>query len=262
MSEPAVLVECIDHTMVITLNRPEARNAVNLELTELVGTAVEEAEQDPHVRVIVLTGSGDKAFCAGADLKAVSRGERLSPEGKEHWGFAGWVRHHTSKPTICAVNAAALGGGTELVLASDLAVAVESATFGLPEVKRGIIAGAGGAFRIMNAVGRKRALHVLLTGEPIDAATALDWGLINEVVPDGTALEHALNLAQRIASNAPLSVQASKRIAYAVVDGQPAGEDELWNLTSREGKIALRSHDATEGARAFVEKRAPVWQGR
>ena len=145
--------------MVITLNRPEARNAINEAVSVAVGDALEQAQNDPEVRVVVLTGSGDKSFCAGIDLKALSRGENAGHPGHPKWGFAGYVRHVIDKPTIAAVNGVALGGGTELALASDLVVAGESAKFGLPEVKRGLIAAAGGVFRIVDQLPRKVALR-------------------------------------------------------------------------------------------------------
>ncbi|EUA50412.1 carnitinyl-CoA dehydratase [Mycobacterium xenopi 3993] len=210
----AALVERHGNVMVITINRPEARNAVNAAVGTAVGDALEQAQHDPEIRAVVITGAGDKSFCAGADLKAISRRENLYHPDHPEWAFAGYVRHFIDKPTIAAVNGTALGGGTELALASDLVVAEERAKFGLPEVKVGLIAGAGGVFRIVHQLPRKVALEMLLTGEPISAAEALKWGLINQVVPDGTVLEAALALAERVTVNAPLSVQASKRIAY------------------------------------------------
>jgi crotonobetainyl-CoA hydratase len=262
MSPPVALVERRDRVMVITLNRPEARNAVNAEVTTIVGAALEEAEHDNGIWVVVITGTGDQAFCAGADLKAIMRGEPVIPPAMEHWSFAGWVNHFVSKPTIAAVNGFALGGGTEIVLASDLAVAAESASFGLPEVSRGIIAAAAGAFRLPAQLPRKRGMQMLLTGEPIDAATALDFGLVNQVVPDGGALDAALDLAERICRNAPLAVQASKRIAYGAADGSWAGEQRYWELTAAESARIRQSEDGREGPRAFAEKRQPVWQAR
>lgn len=260
----AVLVERRDHVVVITINRPEARNAVNLVVTTGVGQALEDADLDPTVRAVIITGAGDASFCAGADLKAVARGEPMFPEGREHWGFAGFVRHFISTPVIAAVNGTALGGGTELVLAADLAVAAEHATFGLPEVKRGLIAGAGGAFRISEQIPRKLANQILLTGDPIDAQTALRWGLVNEVVPKGAHLDAALRLAERVTVNAPLSVQASKRLSRRVFgDGtEPQGDAEAWAASAAEGKQVLASADMREGVTAFAEKRAPVWSGR
>jgi crotonobetainyl-CoA hydratase len=258
---PKVLVEQRGHTMLITLNRPEARNAVDAEVCTLVGNAVERADADIEVRAIVLTGAGDASFCAGADLKAIARGERPIPAGLEHWSFAGFVNHFTSKPTIAAVNGSAMGGGTELALACDLVVAADTAMFGLPEVKRGLVAAAGGAFRLRTQVPIKIAMQVMLTGNPLTAAEAARWGLVNEVVPASEVLSTALAIADSIASNAPLAVQATKRMAYGVLDGRLPSEDELWSLTGREAAAVFGSDDAKEGPRAFGEKRAPVWTG-
>lgn len=259
---PGALVERRGNVMVITINRPEARNAINGAVSTAVGDALEEAHTDPEVRAVVLTGAGDKSFCAGADLKAISRGENLFHPTRGDWGFAGYVQHVIDKPTIAAVNGTALGGGTELALASDLVVAEESAKFGLPEVKRGLIAGAGGVFRIVEQLPRKIALELLFTGEPISAADAAKWGLINQVVPDGTAVAAALALAERITGNAPLSVQASKRIACGVDDGVITNEKAGWARTTREFGALLRSEDAMEGPLAFAQKRQPVWKAR
>jgi crotonobetainyl-CoA hydratase len=262
-SEPQVLVERRGHVMLVTINRPAARNAVNEAVCIAVGDALEEAENDVDVRVVVLTGAGDRAFCAGADLKAITRGERIIPEGKyAQWGLAGWVRHPISKPTIAAVNGAAVGGGTEIVLASDLVVAAETAVFGLPEVQRGLVAGAGGAFRIVDQLPIRVGMEILLTGDPIDARRALELNLVNRVVPADQLLDAALELAQKIASNAPLSVQASKRIALGIVDGDIPAEQAGWENTTASLQLTAGSQDAIEGPRAFAEKRAPVWTGR
>ncbi|BCO34792.1 enoyl-CoA hydratase [Mycobacterium heckeshornense] len=261
-TQPAALVERRGDVMVITINRPEARNAVNSAVSTAVGDALEQAQQDPEIRAVVITGAGDKSFCAGADLKAISRRENLYHPDHPEWGFAGYVRHFIDKPTIAAVNGTALGGGTELALASDLVVGEERAKFGLPEVKVGLIAGAGGVFRIVHQLPRKVALEMLLTGEPISAAEALKWGLINRVVPDGTVLEAALALAERVTVNAPLSVQASKRIAYGADDGVIPDEEPGWARTQHEFRALLKSEDAREGPLAFAEKRQPVWKAR
>ncbi|GAA0617629.1 crotonase/enoyl-CoA hydratase family protein [Sporichthya brevicatena] len=257
-----VLVEQRGHVLVVTINRPEARNAVDLDVCVGVGDAVERAEADPEIRALVLTGAGEQAFCAGADLKAIARGEAILPPGKEHWSFAGFVNHFTRKPTIAAVNGNALGGGTELALACDLVVAVETANFGLPEVKRGLVAAAGGAFRITRQLPTRVGLELLLTGRPMPAEEALRWGLINTIVPPGEALSAALELAEAIAANAPLAVQASKRIAYGVADGDRADEEALWTLNNAIIPEIMRSEDAIEGPTAFAEKRAPVWKAR
>jgi crotonobetainyl-CoA hydratase len=262
VTKPAALVERRGNVMVITINRPEARNAVNAAVSVAVGDAVAEAQRDPDIRVVVLTGSGDQSFCAGADLKALAKRENIMHPDHPKWGFAGYVRHFIDKPTIAAVNGVALGGGTELTLASDLAVAAESAKFGLPEVKRGLIAAAGGVFRLVEQLPRKVALELMFTGEPMLAADALRWGLINQVVPDGTELDAALALAERITANAPLAVQASKRVAVGVDDGVITDDEAGWSRTMREITALITSEDAREGPRAFAEKRQPVWKAR
>ncbi|MFC4372833.1 crotonase/enoyl-CoA hydratase family protein [Nocardia halotolerans] len=257
----AVVVEQRGHVLVIVLNRPQIMNAVDGEVSAGVGAALERAEADREIRAVVLTGAGERAFCAGADLKAIGRGESILAAGHEHWGLAGYVRHPISKPTIAAVNGFALGGGTELVLASDLAVATETATFGLPEVARGLLAAAGGAFRLPEQLPRKVAMEMILTGESISAARALDYGLINRVVPAGGALDAALELAGRIAANAPLAVQASKRLAMGLVDGRLA-DDDAWEHTDREIATVAMTEDVREGLLAFAQKRTPHWQAR
>jgi crotonobetainyl-CoA hydratase len=258
----AAIVERRGNVALITINRPDARNAVNGAVSTAVGNALAAAQQDPDVWAVVLTGAGDKSFCAGADLKAISRGENLFHDMHPEWGFAGYVHHFIDKPTIAAVNGTALGGGSELALASDLVVAAESASFGLPEVKRGLIAGAGGVFRIIEQLPRKVALELVFTGEPITAEAALRWGLINQVVPDGAVVAAALALAERITVNAPLSVQASKRLAYGADDGVIAAEEPKWERTEREFTALLKSEDAQEGPLAFAQKRQPVWKAR
>lgn len=257
----AVLIEVKDHVLVATIDRPEAMNAINADVADGLGEAVERAENDDDVRVLVLTGSGDRAFSAGADLKAIARGESIQPREHPEWGFAGYVRHFTSRPTIAAVNGLALGGGTELCLASDLVVAVDTAQFGLPEVKRGILAAAGGAFRLPRQIPPKIAMEMLLTGRPIDAVTAHRWGLVNRVTSRDELLPTALALAAEIAANAPLSVRSSKRISYGVPPGGHPDEDAFWELNAREYAAVRASDDAREGPRAFAEKRAPRWTG-
>ena len=259
----AVLAEQHGHTLLVTLNRPDARNAVNNAVTVGVGEALDHAEVSPDIWVVVVTGAGDKAFCAGADLKQVAAGRMGDRDERfARWGFAGYVTHAISKPTIAAVNGFALGGGTEIVLASDLAVAADTATFGLPEVKRGIFAGAGGAFRLPRQIPQKVAMEAILTGRPIPAQRALEVGLVNRVVPRGELLDAAFELADAICENAPLAVQTSKRIARGITDEHVAAEDDDWARSAAEGERLLRSDDAREGMRAFAEKRAPQWQGR
>ncbi|OBB75706.1 crotonase/enoyl-CoA hydratase family protein [Mycobacterium sp. 852014-52144_SCH5372336] len=261
VTAPAALTERRGNVMLITINRPEARNAINSAVSTAVGDALQQAQDDPEVRAVVITGAGE-SFCAGADLKAISRRENLFHPEHAEWGFAGYVRHYIDKPTIAAVNGTALGGGTELALASDLVIAEERAKFGLPEVKRGLIAAAGGVFRIVDHLPRKVAMELLFTGEPMSSADALKWGLINRVVSDGTAVEAAFELAERITSNAPLAVWASKRVAMGVDDGVITGDEGGWSRTMREISTVLRSEDAKEGPLAFAEKRQPVWKAK
>jgi crotonobetainyl-CoA hydratase len=258
---PAALTERRGNVALITINRPEARNAVNAAVSTAVGDALEQAQNDPEVRAVVITGAGE-SFCAGADLKAIARRENLYHPDHGEWGFAGYVQHFIDKPTIAAVNGTALGGGTELALASDLVVAEERTKFGLPEVKRGLIAAAGGVFRIVDHLPRKIALELLFTGEPMSSADALKWGLINQVAQDGTVVEAALALAERITVNAPLAVWASKRVAYGSDDGVITGDEPGWARTIREIGAVLRSEDAKEGPLAFAEKRQPVWKAK
>lgn len=260
---PGALTERRGNIFVITINRPDARNAVNSAVSIGVGDALQQAQDDPGIWAVVITGAGDKSFCAGADLKAISRRENIYHPDHPEWGFAGYVQHFIDKPTIAAVNGTALGGGTELALASDLAVAVSSAKFGLPEVKRGLIAAAGGVFRIVDQLPRKIAMQLLFTGEPITADEALRWGLINQIVSEGEpVLDAAVALAERITANAPLAVQASKRVAVGADAGTITAETLHWERSDRETKAVFRSEDAVEGPLAFAQKRQPVWKAR
>ena len=212
------------------------------------------------MRAVVVTGAGDNPS-AREPISRRSRGGRTSSTPITASGASpATCSHFIDKPTIAAVNGTALGGGTELALASDLVVAEERAKFGLPEVKRGLIAAAGGVFRIVDQLPRKVAMELLFTGEPISSADALKWGLINEVVPDGTVVDAALALAERITVNAPLAVQASKRVAVGVDDGVITADEPGWTRTMREIGTVLGSEDAKEGPLAFAEKRQPVWK--
>jgi crotonobetainyl-CoA hydratase len=252
-----ILVERRDQVCLVTLNRPAALNAVDTALAAALGSALQDAGTDPTVRAIVLTGAG-RAFCAGADLKELAAGVHTSIE-HPGWGFAGMVRHWVPKPVIAAVNGLALGGGTEIVLACDLAVADPAATFALPEVRRGLAANGGGVLRLHRQIPPKIALGLALTGDPMDATTAARWGLVNEVSEPGRSLEAAMELAHRVARNAPLAVEATKRLVHRAQPADDSWEPAFWHRNDDELSTLLHTADAREGARAFAERRDPQW---
>lgn len=253
-----VLRERSGHVEILTINRPEARNAVNGAVSTAMSEALDELSDDPDTWVVVLTGSGEKAFSAGMDLKAFAAGEGVAVMNTSG-GFAGIARRRFPKPLIAAVNGSALAGGLEIVLSCDLVVAADHATFGIPEVKRGLIAGAGGLFRLPRRIPLAVALELALTGDPIDAVRAHELGLVNVVVPRAQLMEEALALAERIAENAPLAVRYSKSVMLGALG---AGESEGWRLTDEAVGTVFTSADAMEGPIAFAEKRRPSWQGK
>lgn len=257
----AVTVERLPgHVALVTIDRPEARNAVNGDVASGLEAAVDATEADDDIRAVVLTGAGREAFCAGADLKEVSAG-RGSALRTERGGFAGFVYRERSKPWIAAVNGKALAGGTELVLACDLVVAVRQAAFGLPEVLRGLIAAAGGLYRLPRAIPPNIALELILTAGQLDAERAHGFGLVNRLVPDVEGLrEAALALAAEIARNGPVAVRQSLRVAREANSG--LDEAALRALTRDAFERVAASEDFKEGPRAFIEKRAPRWTGR
>lgn len=261
MSDDAgvVLYERVDdHIAVVTLNRPEKRHAVNGAVARRLGAIVTETEADPSIWVVVLTSSGGPTFCAGADLSEVAAGraaELSTPDG----GFGGFVESRRDKPWIAAVRGSALGGGLEFSLACDLRVVGENTVLGLPEVRRGLIAGAGGIYRLPRQIPRAIALEMIAIGEPIDAARAYALGLVNAVVPDDQVLKSALDYARKIAANAPLSVRESLKIARAAHETPEADSIAAMKATMER---LVQSEDFQEGPRAFVEKRAPQWTGR
>lgn len=247
------------HVAVVTIGRPEFRNALdNLANIEL-GQAFDHFAADNEAWVAVITAEGDKAFCAGNDMKARARGDVLTQD-KWSGGFGGLARRHDlTKPVICAVNGTALGGGFEIVLACDIVIAAEHARFGLPEVRVGQFAGAGGVHRLPRALPWQRAMGMVLTGRDIDAQTAAEWGLVNEVVPGPQLMETALGWAHEIAALSPLAVRATKE---AAAKGLHLPLDEAI-ATSFPGRDTLRaSADFIEGPRAFAEKRKPMWTGK
>lgn len=245
-----VLSELTNNVLVITLNRPEAGNALNGALSEGLSNALTEAAENDDVRTIVVTGAGEKIFCAGMDLKAFAAGEDIAKIGM---GFA--ALRNCKKPLIAAVNGHALAGGFEVVMMCDLVVSVDSARFGIPEVKRGLFA-AGGGVRLPARIPLAIALEMGLTGDPIDAARAKELGLINQVVPAAELRDAALALAARVSANGPLAVQATKQLMLDEIgNGNPSLMGELQ-------KKVFTSEDAKEGATAFAQKRAPEWKGR
>jgi enoyl-CoA hydratase len=253
MTEP-VLVERRGYAQVITINRPEAKNAIDGAASRAIAAAIDELEGDDELRVGVLTGAGG-SFSAGMDLKAFLRGDKPNIEGR---GLGGITITPPRKPLIAAVEGWALAGGLELMLACDLVVAGEGSKFGVPEVKRALVAGGGAALLLPRRVPYTAAMELLLTGEPITADRAAALGLVNRLVPDGTALAGALRLAEVIAANGPLAVAVTKQIARAQADWTLS---EGWQRQAEMYKPVFESMDAREGAAAFAEKRAPVWRG-
>nr|WP_308114752.1 enoyl-CoA hydratase-related protein [Rhodococcus opacus] len=264
MTNRAVLTERRESVLLVTINRPEARNSVNAAVAEGIGDAIELARRDPDIRVVVLTGSGDTAFCSGGDLKDMAAGQALVPADPEKraWGFGGICEHPIDKPVIAAVNGAAIGGGFEIAMACDLIVADDTAYFSLPEVRNGFLASAGGAVWLAQWVPRVVAMEILLLGDRFTAAQAKEWGLVNRVVPRGDALAVALEMAEVLAANAPLAVQASKRLVAGLVGTESVTDREAWARSNAEKKTIEDTEDAKEGPRAFTEKRPAIWKGR
>ena len=259
LSCPAVLIERLpDHVMLVTLNRPQARNAVNGDVATGLQAAVDQSEADADVWVVILTGTGHEAFSAGADLKALSNGQGAALR-TERSGFAGFVHAQRSKPWIAAVNGPALAGGCEIALACDLIVAVPQSRFGLPEVKRGLVASAGGLYRLPRALPQAVALEMILTGEPLSAERALQYGMVNRLAEPEHLIDEARALAARITVNAPIAVRESLGVARHALDRTDA---ELQALSTQAQTRVMASDDFQEGPRAFIEKRAPRWTGR
>ena len=254
---PVLLQISEDGIATVSLNRPEARNAINVELAQALSRIVEGVERDSAIKVVILHSTDKRVFCAGADLKDVAAGRR-SQLRTETGGFAGLVFAARSKPWIAAVDGFAVAGGFELALACDMIVAGEDAQFGLPEVKRGIVAGAGGLYRLPRAIPRHVANQMLICGATMDARRAYGFGLVTELAAPGESYEQALALAGEIAANAPVAVRESLRVARAAHD---VDEEGLKRMSREALAIVEKTHDYYEGARAFVEKRAPVWRG-
>ncbi len=258
-AEPVLVEERRGGVQVLRLNRPEARNALNPELLSAIGLAMLDAEKDPEVRAVVLTGTGDRAFCAGMDLRGFAEGG-AGGIGGDHdamRGFARFTSGDIGVPIVGAANATAVAGGFELLLGCDVVVASEAASFGVPEVKRGLFAAGGGVF-ISTRIPLAVALELTLTGDLIDAPRALSLGLINQVVEPTEVLDAAVALAERIARNGPLALRATKQmVRTASTDLERAKV-----LAAEWHPKVFNSEDAKEGATAFIEKRDPVWKGR
>ena len=242
----------------LRINRPEARNSLNRVVIAGLGNGIEAADADPEVRVVVITGTGDRAFCAGMDLREFAEGGAAEVDQKGVEAYQRFIREGCRKPVIGAANATAVAGGFEVLLACDLVVASEQAVFGLPEVKRGLFP-AGGGVQIGRRIAAAVALELVLTGEPIDAQRALQLGLVNRVVPPEHVLEQALAVADLIARNGPLAVQVAKELVLFASD---AGKADTWKRQEALAPSVFGSEDAKEGARAFIEKREPQWSGR
>jgi enoyl-CoA hydratase/carnithine racemase len=255
MSDDPVLTDERDGVLLITLNRPDQRNAIDEAMARGIAAALDRLDAASELSVGILTGAG-KGFCAGMDLKAFVRGERPSTPER---GFAGIVERPPDKPLIAAIEGFAVAGGLEVALACDLIVAARGAKLGIPEVKRGLAAAAGALLRLPQRIPYHVAMELALTGDPIDAERAAELGLVNRLAEPGGAVDVAGELAARIVANGPLALAASKRI---LVEAPGWSSDERWSRQAEIVAPVRGSDDAREGARAFAEKRAPVWRGR
>jgi enoyl-CoA hydratase len=247
------LVETRDGVMIITVNRPEAKNAMNKAASELIAAALDQLDADNDLRVGIITGAGG-TFCSGMDLKGFLRGETPFVAGR---GFGGLTQKSPAKPLIAAVDGYALAGGLELAIACDMIVANDSAKFGVPEVKRGLACAAGGLLRLPKKIPPHIAMELVLTGDFIDAKRAYELGLVNRLTA-GAALDAALQLAQAIAENGPLAVKKSKQV---IVESADWSTQDMWTKQGETLGNLFMTNDAREGAAAFAEKRKPNWTG-
>lgn len=249
-----------NHILLITLDRPEKRNAINSRFWAELVDVWESFESEESQWVAVLTNNGP-VFCAGSDIGELADGSFSAPPGKEDRGWCGVTKHLFKKPVIAAVRGSAVGGGTELVLAADIAVAADTAKFGLPEVKIGMIA-AGGLMRFARQLPFKKACELAMTGESITAAQAEGYGLLNHVVPEAEVLNKALEIAEAICANAPIAVRCTKAVLYRTLDESMLYPCTAWDTVDYYAQINRMTEDSSEGNRAFIEKRSPVWKGR
>ncbi|MEM9254639.1 MAG: crotonase/enoyl-CoA hydratase family protein [Pseudomonadota bacterium] len=250
-----VLVDVADGIMTVTLNRPEAKNAANRALAEGVVAAMDQLDASDDIRVAILTGAGG-TFCSGMDLKAFVTGETPQIDGR---GFAGLTEQGPRKPLIGAIEGYALAGGLELAISCDLLVAADNAKFGIPETKRGLAAAAGGLMKLPRQIPPRVAMELALTGDFIDAQRAAELGLINHIVPAGTALDAAKELAAKIVANGPLAVAVSKQV---ILESADWSSEDMWKKQGDLVMPVFGSEDAIEGATAFAEKRPPNWKGK
>lgn len=248
-----VLVERRGRTLIITINRPEARNAFNLAVAQGLADAMDELDDTPELSVAIVTGAGGN-FCAGMDLKGFMAGEMPFVEGRG----VGFTERPPRKPVIAAVEGYALAGGTEIVLATDLVVAAKNAKFGIPEAKRGLVAAGGGLLRLPKRIPYQKAMELALTGDSFTAEEASDWGFVNVLTEPGEALAGALALAERITANGPLAIAVSKEV---IMKSRDWTEAEMWKKQTELIAPVFSSKDAMEGATAFAEKRKPNWTG-
>lgn len=260
MEHEFVLTERRGHVLLITLNRPEKRNAISSRFWAELCRVWESFETDEDIWAAVLTNNGP-VFCAGSDIKELADGTLKAPPGKEDWGWCGVTKRQFKKPIIAAVRGSALGGGTELVLACDIAVASETATFGLPEVKIGMIA-SGGLMRFARQLPFKRACELALTGRSITAAQAVEYGLINYALSQEKVLDKALEIAGQICENAPIAVRCTKAVLHRTLDESMLYPCSAWDTVDYYAQLNSMTEDSLEGNRAFLEKRPPRWKGK